>query len=165
MENPPLMDDFPLETSIYMGFPIAMSDYQVIKSTFRLILWTLGRFGLIESHFFAGFQGATSLTSALGALKRHQWQEGVALLEDHDQVHGGAVAVSATKGSLKANKNGYKWLFTSGLCFIVGYEWGYEWGHRWGYHSVNAVTIKLTQNLKVVKGYDCMASDYHESTE
>ena len=28
MENPPFMDDFPIETSIYRGFSIAMFDYQ-----------------------------------------------------------------------------------------------------------------------------------------
>ena len=28
IEHPPFMDDFPIETSIYMGFSIAMFDYQ-----------------------------------------------------------------------------------------------------------------------------------------
>ena len=31
MENPPFMDGFPIETSIYMGFPIAMFDYRRVN--------------------------------------------------------------------------------------------------------------------------------------
>ena len=35
MENPPFMDDFPIETSIYMGFPIAMFDYQRVNGFYE----------------------------------------------------------------------------------------------------------------------------------
>ena len=40
MENPPLMDDFPIETSIYMGFPIAVFNYRRV-----LIRWWFLVFG------------------------------------------------------------------------------------------------------------------------
>ena len=31
-ENPSFIDDFPIETSIYMGFPTAMFDYQRVQT-------------------------------------------------------------------------------------------------------------------------------------
>ena len=87
-----------------------------VFSIFGQIVSMLGRLNDWIT-IFAGSQGATSL-SALGALKRRQqWQEALALLEEHDQ-HGGTVAVSATKGwskrlgirypTVKAIINGYK---------------------------------------------------------
>ena len=67
-----------------------------VFSIFGQIVSMLGRLNDWIT-IFAGSQGATAL-SALGALKRRQqWQEALALLEEHDQ-HGGTVAVSATKG-------------------------------------------------------------------
>ena len=44
MENPPFMDDFPIESSIYMGFSIAMFDYWRVS--------TINRFEV--THLFNG---------------------------------------------------------------------------------------------------------------
>jgi hypothetical protein len=32
MENPPFMDDFPIKTSIYTGFPISIFDYRSVMN-------------------------------------------------------------------------------------------------------------------------------------
>ena len=39
MDNPPFMDNLPIETSIYMGFPIAMFNYRRVFQTTKQF-WT-----------------------------------------------------------------------------------------------------------------------------
>ena len=45
LENPPFVDDFPIETSKYMGFPIAMFDYQRVVVDAGDVVYDRGRPG------------------------------------------------------------------------------------------------------------------------
>ena len=47
MENPPCLDDFSIEAFVYMGFPIAMFDYQRVNHAFRVWGWHEARPGLL----------------------------------------------------------------------------------------------------------------------